>query len=250
MKKIVFVFIAVMYLVNAGAQITSSKKGDISYGDKVIVEMEKYEGSAETRPKFRLLSAKKDTLLLVRFNKDFAFDWMTFTFKEQKKTVEVNSSEIIKGLNYQKNLGSFLVDNNIFDSLGNINAVALEKFAAKYNEDLATKYKALNEGNRLVAATKFDYRCDDNSIHVNGRHVGYAVVPANQQMNFSGIQFKDINNKVLVSGDLGPFGGTLKGVDGKEVKLGMPGKTTDCAGTMGFVTNILRELFRNGYYRS
>lgn len=248
MKKITLV-VFVMYAAFLNAQVTSTKKGDIEYAGKTIVEMEKYEGNAETRPKFRLVNLQNDTLLLVKFNKDLAFDWMTFNFKRLNKTVEINTTEIIKGLNYQKNLGAFLVDNKIFDTSGNIDSKAFEALAAKYNENLAEKYKVLNEGNRLVASTKFDYMCDDNSIHVNGRKVGYAYVPANQQVTFNGIQFVDLNKKIIASGDLGAFGGILKGYDGKEIKFGMPSKTTGCGDTMGFVTGILRELFRNGYYR-
>ena len=235
-------------LVNA--QISSSKKGDIDFGEKRIVDMEKYDGNAQTRPKFRLLNMQKDTVLLIQFFKDFSYDWMKINFKGQNKVVEINTDEIIKGLNYQKNIGSFLVANKIFDSTGNVDLAALDALATKYNENLTEKYKVLNEGNRLVATTKFDYQCTDQSIHVNGHKVGYASVPANEQMTFNGIQFKDENNKVIASGNMGPFGGTLKTFDGKEIKLGTSGKTTGCTDTMSFVTSILRELFRNGYYRS
>ena len=248
MKKLALL-IFVMAATYAHGQVTSTKKGDIEFGGNTIVEMEKYEGNAQTRPKFRMVNAKKDTVLLIQFRKEFAYDWMILNFAKEGKTIEVNTNEIIKGLNYQKNIGSFLVDRKIFDSTGNINAESLTALTTKYSENLTEKYKVLNEGNRLVASTKFDYQCGDQTIHVNGQKVGIARVPANEQMNFNGIEFKDLNNKVIASGNIGPFGGSLKTFDGKEIKLGMPGKTTDCGNTMNFVVSILRELFKNGYYR-
>ena len=249
MKEISIIFLTA-FTLNLNAQISSSKKGDIDFGEKRIVEMEKYDGDAQTRPKLRLINIQKDTVLLIRFYKEFAYDWMSFNFKGKNKVIEVNTGDIIKGLNYQKNIGGFLVDNKIFDTTGNISEDGLNALAVKYGENLTEKYKVLNEGNRLVASTKFDYLCNDQSIHVNGHKIGYAVVPANEQVNFNGIQFKDLNNKVIASGNLGGFGGTLTTFDGKQIKLGVPGKTTGCGDTMGFVTSILRELFRNGYYRS
>ena len=248
--KVVSIIFLTVFTLNLNAQISSSKKGDIDFGEKRIVDMEKYEGDAQTRPKFRMVNVQKDTVLLIRFFKDFAYDWMSFNFKGQDKIIEANTSDIIKGLNYQKNIGGFLVDNKVFDTAGNISENGLNALAAKYNENLTEKYKVLNEGNRLVASTKFDYLCNDQSIHVNGHKVGYASVPANEQMNFNNIQFKDANNKVVASGNLGSFGGSLTTFDGKQIKFGAPGKTTGCGDTMGFVTNVLRELFRNGYYRS
>jgi len=231
------------------AQITSTKKGDIEFGGRSIAEMQKYDGSAETRPKFRMINAKGDTLVMIKFNKDLAFDWMTFDFKNTGKKIEVNTSEIIKGLNYQKNIGGFLIDSKLFDTTGNIDALALEALATKYNENLTEKYKVLNEGNRLVTTTKFEYQCADQSLYINGKLAGYAVVPANEQMSFKGVTFLNTDKKLVASGDLGGFGGTMKTVDGKEIKLGSAGKTTGCGDTMVFATNILRELFRNGYYR-
>lgn len=248
--RVSFIFVFLFSALGSNAQITSGKKGDIDYNGKRIVEMEKYEGDAQTRPKFRLINVQGDTVLLIRFYKDLAFDWMTFNFKKSNKTIDVNTSDIISGLNYQKNIGSFLVSQKVFDTSGAVDIKALGDLSAKYNENLTEKYRILNEGNRLVLNTKFDYLCDDKSIHVNGRKVGYASVPANEQLTFNGIEYKDLNGNVIARGSIGLSGGIFTTHDGKEIKTGPAGKTTGCGDTMVFVTNILRELFRNGYYRS
>lgn len=234
------------------SQVESSKKGDIEFKGNKIVEMEKYEGSAEVRPKFRLLSvATGDTILLVRFRKDYSFDWMQFNFAGAEDTIEVNTSEIIKGLNYQKNLGSFLVANNLIDSTGNIDRSALKTFAAKYNENLTQKYYELNEVNRLIAETRFVFHCDGDKIFINEKQVGVVVLPVANGGELRGIVFRDMNNNIVVSGDSYLFEGKFKGHDGKEFKTGMlANKTSGCGDRMAFATSLLKEFFRQGYYRN
>jgi predicted ester cyclase len=250
--KTAFFLLALTVSVGAHAQVESTKKGDIEFAGNRIVEMEKYEGSAETRAKFRLLSlASKDTLVLVNFKKDFDKDWMQFHFKKEQKRIEVNSDEIIKGLNYQKNLGSFIVKNNLIDSTGNIDAAAFKMFSEKYSENLTEKYFKMNENNRLVAATRFDFQCDGNKIFVNGKQVGTASLPEGQQVQFSGIVFRDMEGKTIISGDGGMGGSIFKTYDGKEIKLGvLRGNTTSCGDKIGFAVSLLREFFRNGYFRN
>jgi hypothetical protein len=234
------------------SQVESSKKGDIEFRGNKIVEMEKYEGSAEVRPKFRLLNiATGDTILLVRFQKDYSFDWMQFWFKKAQDTIEINTSDIIKGLNYQKNLGSFLVANNLVDSTGNIDEAAFKAFAAKYNENLAEKYFKLNEANRLVAVTRFDFECDGDKLFINGKQVGVAVIPVGTGAELRGIIFKDMSNNIVVSGDASMHDSRFKGNDGKEFSLGMlSNKTNGCTEKLTFATSLLREFFRQGYYRN
>ncbi|MBL7728415.1 MAG: hypothetical protein JNM68_12050 [Dinghuibacter sp.] len=235
------------------AQVESTKKGDIEFNGNRIVEMEKYEGNSQDRPKFRLLNlTSKDTLVLVNFKKDFDQDWMQFHFrKPQPKLVEVYTGEIIRGLNYQKNLGSFMVKNNLFDSLGNINEAAFKTFTDKFNENITEKAYKINEGNRLVASAKFDYMCDGGKIYVNGKQVGTAYVPDGQQVDFRGIVYRDMEGKIIVSGDGGMGGSLFKTYDGKEIKLGvLQGRTTDCGDKRAFAVSLLREFFRAGYFRN
>ena len=234
------------------AQVESSKKGDIEFKGNKIVEMEKYEGSAEVRPKFRLLNiATGDTILLVRFQKDFSYDWMQFYFRKAQDTVEVNTSEIIKGLNYQKNLGSFLTANNLIDSTGNVDEASLKLFTTKYNENLTRKYFELNEANRLVDATKFDFMCDGDQLFINGKQVGTAVIPVGTGGELRGIVFKDMNNNVVVSGDASMHDSRFRGNDGKEFSLGMlSNKTNGCSEKLSYGVSLLREFFRRGYYRN
>jgi hypothetical protein len=234
------------------SQVESSKKGDIEFGGTKIVEMEKYEGSAEVRPKFRLINVRSgDTIMLVRFRKDFNYDWMQFYFKKAADTIEINTSEIVKGLNYQKNIGGFLVANNLIDTAGNIDQAAFATFAAKYNENLGEKYFQLNEANRLVAATRFDFECDGNKLFVNGKQVGVAELPVASGGEALGIVFRDMNNNIVVSGDATLHSSKFKGKDGKEFSLGMlSNKTTGCSDKMSYAVSLLREFFRLGYYRN
>ena len=67
--KVVSIIFLTIFAMNLSAQISSSKKGDIDFGEKRIVDMEKYEGDAQTRPKFRMVNVQKDTVLLIRFFK-------------------------------------------------------------------------------------------------------------------------------------------------------------------------------------
>lgn len=252
MRKIKFLQTLMFLLIVSStyAQISSTKGGDIQYAGQVIANMEKYDGSAATKPKLRLINLKNDTLFTASFNKDFTYNWMRFNFKTKGKIVEVNTGEIVSGLNYQKNLGSFIVQNNLIDSLGNINNSAFAIFAAKYTEDLTAKYHNLNEGNRIMASTKFDYNCDDNKLFVNGKHVGFAFLPDNQQVEFKGIEYRDLNNKVLASGDVSSITGSyLKTYDKKLVPVRILGKTTSCIEKKAVAISLLTEMFRNGYYR-
>jgi hypothetical protein len=251
--RFIFLAVALLTAITAFAQVESTKKGDIEFNGNRIVEMEKYDGNSQDRPKFRLIHiASKDTIALINFKKDFEYDWMQFHFrKPNNKLVEVNSGEIIKGLNYQKNLGSFLVKNQLFDSTGNINPVAFDTLTTRYNENLTEKYHKLNEGNRLVAATKFDYLCDGGKIFVNGKQVGTASLPEGQQVDFRGIVYRDMNGKVIISGDGGMGGSLFKTYDGKEIKLGvLGGRTTSCPDKVSFGVSLLREFFRAGYFRN
>lgn len=249
MKKLFLAFVTLFYLTT-NAQITSTKGGDIEFGEKKIVNTEKYDGSAATRAKMRMININNDTLILVNFNKDFDSDWMRFNFKKLGKIIEVNTSEVLHGLNYQKNLGSFIVKNNLVDTAGNINDTAFATFAAKYTENLTEKYRVLNEGNRLMAATKFDFTCEDNKIFVNGKHVGFAILPENQQVVFKNVQFLDVNNNLIASGDLADiYGSFLTTFDKKRVPVRPPLRTTSCADERGAAIGLLTEMFRNGYYR-
>jgi hypothetical protein len=246
-----FLIIALVFSALVNAQVSSNKGGDIILGEKQLVNMEKFDGSAATKPKFRLININNDTLVTVNFNKDFDFDWMRFNFKKLNKIVEVNTGEIISGLNYKKNLGSFFVKNNLIDTSGNISDTAFAIFIKKYPENLTVKYRTLNEGNRLVVSTKFEFSCEDNKIFVNDNHVGFANVPDNEQVEFKNISFVDLQNNVIARGDLGFFAGNfLKTYDNKLVNVGRPSKTTNCSEKKVFVTSILRELFRNGYFRN
>lgn len=235
------------------AQVESTKKGDIEYNGNRIVELDKYNDLKEpSRFRARMVNvSSKDTLVNVHIKKEFESEWMQFHFKKQNKTVEVGTDEIIRGLSIQKSLGSFLVKSNLFDSTGNINEQALNVFAGKYNENLTEKYARLNEGNRLVAATKFDYVCDGGKIFVNGKQVGTASLPEGQQVVFQGIVFRDMDGKVIVSGDGGMSGSLFKGFDGRELKLGvLQGRTVDCGDKRNFAVSLLREFFRAGYFRN
>lgn len=247
LQTIAYLFI----VVSTSAQLSSTKGGDIEFAGKPIANMEKYDGSAATKPKLRLINLKNDTLFTASFNKDFTYDWMRFNFKTKGKILEIDTEEILKGLNYQKNLGSFILKNNLIDTFGNINDTAFANFAEKYAENLTEKYHALNEGNRLLVSTKFDFTCEDNKIFINGKHVGFAILPDNQQVEFKNVQFLDINNKLIASGDLGFFSGSaLKTFDKKIVPVRVPGRTTSCQDKKSVAISLLTEMFRNGYYRN
>lgn len=249
--KITALVITSFFYLTTTAQITSNKGGDIELGDKKIVNTEKYDGSAATRAKFRMINSNNDTLLLVNFKKDFESDWMQFNFKKQGKILELNTSEVVHGLNYQKNLGSFIVKNNLIDTAGNVSDTAFATFAAKYSENLTEKYHLLNEGNRLMLSTKFDFTCEDNKIFVNGKHVGFAILPENQQIVFKNVQFLDVNNNLIASGDLAEiYGSFLTTFDKKRVPVRPPLRTINCADKKGAAIGLLTEMFRNGYYRS
>src|SRR4051812_33027559 len=69
-------------------QITSNKSGDIESAGKVIAEVEKYGGSAEVKPKFRVLNEQKDTLAMINFKKDLDYDWLQFRFRGRTDTIE------------------------------------------------------------------------------------------------------------------------------------------------------------------
>jgi|GEM_PF-5629939 len=249
MKKAIFAATALCFTVLSQAQITSSKDGDIKLGDKTLAEIEKYDGNAETRPKFRVLNEAKDTLVKINFKKDFAYDWMQFYFPKQNKTIEVNTSEIVKGLNYRKNIGSFLASSNLIAENGGINEAAFASLSEKYNENLTEKYFKLNEMNRIIASTKFDYQLNDNKLFINGKHVGFATIPEGQA-EVRGIMLYDINNQLIGQGDVGMFKDVFKMKDGKELTLGFKGaNTVGGANKLGFAVSMLRELFRNGYYK-
>lgn len=235
------------------AQVESTKKGDIEYNGNRVVEMDKYNDLKEpSRFRARMVNvSSKDTLVNVHIKKEFESEWMQFHFKKQNKTVEVGTDDIIRGLSIQKSLGSFLVKSNLFDSTGNINEQALDAFAGKYNENLTEKYAKLNEGNRLIAATKFDFVCDGGKIYVNGKQVGTAYLPDGQQTDFRGIVYRDMEGKIIVSGDGGMGGSLFKTFDGKELKLGaLTGRTIDCGDKRIMGTSLLREFFRAGYFRN
>ena len=231
------------------AQITSSKDGDIEVNKKTIAEIEKYEGNAQSRPKFRVINEAKDTLILISFRKDFSYDWMQFFFPGQKKTIEINTDEIIKGLNYRKNIGSFLVKNQLISETGTLNETGFASLAEKYKENLTEKYFKLNEMNRVIATTKFEFNATDNKFYINGKHVGYATIPDGQQADIRGIVLYDVNNKQIGKGDVGMFSDFFQMNDGKELKLGVRGKTTTSSDKIVFAASLLRELFRNGYYK-
>ena len=249
MKKLFLAF-ATLFSLTTNAQITSTKGGDIEFGEKKIVNTEKYDGSAATRAKLRMININNDTLILVNFNKDFDSDWMRFNFKKLGKIIEVNTSEVLHGLNYQKNLGSFMVKNNLIDTAGNINETAFATFAAKYAENLTEKYHALNEGNRLMATTKFDFTCEDNKIFVNGKHVGFIILPEDLQVSFKNVQLLDVNNKLLASGDIASlYGSYLKTHDKKVVAVRPPLRVVNCPDKRSAAIGLVTEMFRNGYYR-
>src|SRR4051812_28359949 len=160
------------------AQMDSNKSGDITSGGQVVAEVQKYGGTAETKPKFRVVNSRKDTLMLINFKKDLGYDWMQFRFAGQEQTIEVEYNEIISGMNYRKNLGSFLVKSNLIAPDGRISDTALQTFLAKHNENLTDKYYKLNESERKLAGTRFDYTPENNNyVQINGRPVGVASLP-------------------------------------------------------------------------
>lgn len=235
------------------AQVESTKKGDIEFNGNKVVELDKYNDmSAPSRFRARMVKiSNNDTLLNVHIKKELESEWMQFHFRKQNKTVEVENTEVIRGLSIQKSVGSFLVKNNLFDSTGDINEPALAAFAGKYNVNLTEKYVKLNEGNRLVAATQFEYLCDGGKIYVNGKQVGTASLPEGQQVEFRGIVYRDMNGKVIVSGDGSMAGSLFKTHDGKELKLGaLTGRTVDCGDKRIMGISLLREFFRAGYFRN
>src|SRR5690242_6268071 len=98
MRKLITVLLLSGTTITGWSQLTSNKSGDIEFNDKVVAEVEKYDGNANVKPKFRVLTAAKDTLMKINFKKDLEFDWLQFHFKGVDRVVEVEYNEIISGL--------------------------------------------------------------------------------------------------------------------------------------------------------
>jgi hypothetical protein len=248
-----FVVLFLMITAHAGwSQLTSNKSGDIEYNGQVVAEVEKYGGNAQTKPRFRVLTAARDTLMDINFKKDLEYDWLQFRIKNVDRVVEVEESEIISGLNYRKNIGNWLVKKNLLKEDGTLNDTAFRSFLASHTENLTEKYDKLNEFPRKILSTKFEYKPEDgNKLFINGRHVGFATVPDGQAVTVFNIAFYDVNMKVIGKGDrdMSAGGATFRMNDAKTLKINIVGGTTSVRDKIIFITSLFRELTRSGYYQ-
>jgi len=251
MKKVFGKVLCFLLIVQHGyTQLSSDKSGGIAYNDKPVAEVTKYGGNASVRPKFWVVSATNDSVLHINFKKEFDSDWMQFEFKKASKVVEINSGEVIKGLNYRKNIASFLLANNLITPEGNICDTAFERFAGSHTENLTEKYHKQNEFNYKMAGSKFDYYTEDGRLVVNDKVVGYAMAPPKQGILISNIVLYDANKNELARGERLSFGDVnLKLSNGKGISVkASDGNTMDNLNRILFFRVLLRELCRVGFY--
>ena len=249
--KFVSVLVLLIIVSPVYSQLSSNKSGDITYNDQVIAEVEKYGGNSQVKPKFRVVTSAKDTLMNINFKKDLDFDWMQFKFKNTDKIIEVEYNEIITGLNYRKNIGNFLVTKNLIKQDGTLNDTAFQSFQAKHTDNLTEKYVRLNEFNRKVINTKFEYSLSDNKLVINGKHVGFATVPDGQGLIVENMIYYDVNMKVIGKGGRGTFGDIVMAMnDGKTFNTKVDsGDTRNAGNKMILLSGLLRELTKAGYYQ-
>ncbi|OQP51083.1 hypothetical protein A4H97_04520 [Niastella yeongjuensis] len=251
MKRIFVKVLCFLLIVQHGyTQLSSDKSGAITYNNNAIADVIKYGGNASVRPKFWVISTANDTVLHINFKKEFDSDWMQFEFRKAAKVVEINTGEIIKGLNYRKNIASFLLANNLITPEGKICDTAFERFVGNHTENLTEKYHKQNEFNYKMAAARFDYFTEDGRLVVNSNVVGYATAPAKQGVLIRGIVLYDLNKNVIARGERFSFGDvTLKLIDGKEINVkASDGNTMDNYNQIRFFQILLRELCRIGFY--
>lgn len=249
--KTPFLVLCLLLTLHKGySQMTSDKSGDIAFNGQPIAAVEKYGGNAQTRPKFWVVSASKDTLLHIKFCKEFDSDWMQWDFKSFSKVVEINTGEIIKGLNYRKNIASYLVENNLITPDGKLSDTAFARLAGNHTENLTEKYHTLNEMNRKIASSSFFYHKDGDKLEANGKIVGYISVADGQGVLINNITVYDLNRNVVGTGSRGTFGALpMKMRDGKVLQLTISdGSTMSSMDKIRFVSILIRELCRNGYY--
>jgi hypothetical protein len=250
MKKLTQALCLLLFLQNGYAQLASDKSGGITYNGQPVAEVTKYGGNASVRPKFWVVSAAKDSVLHINFKKEFDSDWMQFDFKKASKMVEVNAGEVIKGLNYRKNIAGFLLANNLITPEGNICDTAFERFAGSHTENLTEKYHKLNEKNYKIQASRFDYFADDGRLVVNSKIVGYASAPDKQGILIKDIVLYDAQKNVIARGERFMFGDVgLKLRDGKDLSVkASDGNTMDNGNKIAFFSALLKELCINGVY--
>lgn len=164
--------------------------------------------------------------------------------------IEVNAGEVIHGLNYRKNIAAFLLQNNLLTPEGKICDTAFERFAGNHTENLSEKYHKLNEMNRKIAAASFSYQTQNDVLLVNGKVVGSVSVANGQGILINNVVMYDDKKRVVASGSRGMYGDmVMKMIDGKELKLKVSdGNTMSSYERHTFVTTLLRELCRYGYY--
>lgn len=239
-----------LVLQNGYAQLASDKSGGITNNGQPIAEVTKYGGNANVRPKFWVVSATNDSVLHINFKKEFDSDWMQFDFKKTSKMVEVNAGEVIKGLNYRKNIASFLLQNNLITPEGKISDTAFERFAGSHTENLTEKYHKQNEMNYKLEAGRYEYVSQGDQLVVNSKVVGHISVPDKQGILLENIVLYDEKRMVMAKGARGMFGDIVfKRNDGKELKLKVSdGNTMNPGEKYRFVTTLLKELCRLGFY--
>jgi hypothetical protein len=232
-----------LVLQNGFAQMASDKSGGITNNSQPVAEVKKYDGNASVRPKFWVVSATNDSILHINFKKDLDSDWMQFDFKKAAKIVEVNTGEVITGLNYRKNIAAFLLKNNLITPDGKICDTAFERFAGSHTENLTEKYHNANEFNRQINASTFWYEASNKSLQVNGKTVGYIDVPDGQGVIVEGIVLYDQNKKVMGKGARSMFDGAITLTNGTTVKVGtLTGNTMNANSKREFITALLKDL--------